>query len=742
MANQFLIKNTMVDMRNLSASEIASLQGTNPTYAGVELFGYYEKGDTPAPILYYLSDTIATDDGGSVIDGVGYKLEHNFEGSVNIKYFGVSESLENTDIIQKTVNYAVNSRCAITFPENMSIHMNGQITLQSNTNIEGNHCRLYRTIQSANSSFFYGDNIENFYISNIKIEGVTIGIDSGYDSNNCGIRILRSSNIFIHKVEVLKMSSAFQIYHGSNAQIDSCNIHHNVLTGISGINHYFKITNNTFSDNGMLHQTGLTHDIYLINSIRSEILNNTFYNHIDPSSFHIVYKLLDQAIIDGFDEAKDSLIAYNNFYSNNAAIYVLSQFVTDNLLAYNPVKNVLIKSNNAPNGQIRIVNGVNITSQNNICSSLSTAGAMNIEGIQHSVNSIDDTVGYILNASINATRDIDKYFTKFIRTTITNEVGFRHDTGQGGVPSCTIITPVINGGMMSIFDDNFRANVKAGRVIVLSNECLEDYNNNLSINEISTEYSPRNNRDRSRFFYYSITTLPINIIKPKESIDGTTIKIAIRKSSSPNYVPITFSDDYKITQRTQDILNTNVNGSILIIEFLFINGFWHEVNCNGWSGRNKFQKDPIFKSVNTRAGSVGVQPTDSVIKVGAAIATVFNLPLASLMQGRELTFIKNVGEKVNLIPSLGDRIEGVLGDYVLNYENQYVTLVANENVWFILNANKMATLTESGSVRQASLSLDSATAPSQTYTQSEAQAMLIELRDLKTKLRTAGILAS
>lgn len=41
MANQFLVKNTMADMRALSAGEITALQ--NGTYDGVQLLGYYEK---------------------------------------------------------------------------------------------------------------------------------------------------------------------------------------------------------------------------------------------------------------------------------------------------------------------------------------------------------------------------------------------------------------------------------------------------------------------------------------------------------------------------------------------------------------------------------------------------------------------------------------------------------------------------------------------------------------------------
>lgn len=43
----------MQEMRDLSSEEIAGLQGTTPVYSGVKLLGYYKKGDTPAPVIYY-----------------------------------------------------------------------------------------------------------------------------------------------------------------------------------------------------------------------------------------------------------------------------------------------------------------------------------------------------------------------------------------------------------------------------------------------------------------------------------------------------------------------------------------------------------------------------------------------------------------------------------------------------------------------------------------------------------------
>lgn len=93
MAKQFLIKNTMADMRALSAAENTAL--TNGTYSGVQLLGYYQVGDTPSPINYYLSSTADPDNGGSVIEVWDNKFTFNIQ-DIDVSYFGLkSDGNEN-----------------------------------------------------------------------------------------------------------------------------------------------------------------------------------------------------------------------------------------------------------------------------------------------------------------------------------------------------------------------------------------------------------------------------------------------------------------------------------------------------------------------------------------------------------------------------------------------------------------------------------------------------------------------
>lgn len=77
----------------------------------------------------------------------------------------------------------------------------------------------------------------------------------------------------------------------------------------------------------------------------------------------------------------------------------------------------------------------------------------------------------------------------------------------------------------------------------------------------------------------------------------------------------------------------------------------------------------------------------------------------------------------------------------------------NQDKWYLRGYNSsstprefidmqpQATTTRQGFVNVADSSLDSAPSPSVVYSQIEMQAILNELRDLKTKFRNAGLLA-
>ncbi|HWL22301.1 MAG TPA: right-handed parallel beta-helix repeat-containing protein [Ureibacillus sp.] len=108
---EFLVADNIQEVRNITP-DVASLL-VNGTYKGVTVLGYDEPNDTPSPINYYVSDTLLSDNGGSVLEGGGIKLEHNFNGSIDVSYFGAKGDFtgnisnpytDNHTFIQNAIN--------------------------------------------------------------------------------------------------------------------------------------------------------------------------------------------------------------------------------------------------------------------------------------------------------------------------------------------------------------------------------------------------------------------------------------------------------------------------------------------------------------------------------------------------------------------------------------------------------------------------------------------------------------
>ncbi|WP_398452201.1 hypothetical protein AB3466_14055 [Sphingobacterium thalpophilum] len=121
MANQFLIKETMADMKNMPVSEISGLQGSSPMYAGIQLLGYYEKGDTPMPIIYYLAETDpGNEDGGSIVQVDNIKVVHKFTSELDVRYFGaIGDGIFDNALVFENIQYFLNSftaRFKLIFP--------------------------------------------------------------------------------------------------------------------------------------------------------------------------------------------------------------------------------------------------------------------------------------------------------------------------------------------------------------------------------------------------------------------------------------------------------------------------------------------------------------------------------------------------------------------------------------------------------------------------------------------------
>jgi len=215
MANQFLIKNTMADMRALSATEITGL--TNGTYSGVHLLGYYQAGDTPDPLVYLFSTTNDADNGGSIIATGGIKLVHQFSESVDVSYFGA----KGDDIVDDTlpIQAALDLGLGINFRKgkiyriksynpngapNVTDHLTnaGGISIPSNTVVNGNGATLKAITANHNAyNIIRIVNKDNIIVSNLFLEGDSTTRTSTTGQWGYGIAIMGSRNITIENTQ-------------------------------------------------------------------------------------------------------------------------------------------------------------------------------------------------------------------------------------------------------------------------------------------------------------------------------------------------------------------------------------------------------------------------------------------------------------------------------------------------------------------------------------------------------------
>lgn len=170
MANQFLIKNTMTDMRNLSANEIADLQ-TN-VFEGVLLMGYYSVGDTPSPIVYHVSQTTKADDGGGIIHVGSIKLEHLFASAIDVRYFGLRSGqtyVNDPDIVNNIFINNTGKEVVFDYGTDFTMSMgtywdNGTIMVPSNTHITVNGVVRHTESRNTNATIFLIREVQNVII--------------------------------------------------------------------------------------------------------------------------------------------------------------------------------------------------------------------------------------------------------------------------------------------------------------------------------------------------------------------------------------------------------------------------------------------------------------------------------------------------------------------------------------------------------------------------------------------------
>lgn len=694
----FLEKDTVAQIRSLTTYEILLLRAG--VFKGVKLNGYYTKGDTPAPIEYYLSSTTEVDDAGSVFEVGGIKLEHKFKSDINVRYFGAKDdmSFDSTLCFKKIFAYTRNTSNISIYIPNGGYLLTDTLEPPSNIKIYGNgnnsilkfkHERF--SISGSVKWMFKLTNQKNVTFENIKLHGgATTQQEFPHDVDGAEFLIYFNpisdgdvNNITINKVYFERpWSTAIQSY-GRYAEPYP----HPLTTNI-------RITDCYFTKCGD-HGVGM-------NEFSNAIVSNC--NFVDVGI--LISDESSQSggglAVDVSGGCEDVIITNNTVDGASGGFKAETHIKTDETQQQS--KRIIISNNTIKNlhkGDFyKIFYGVRVAGNSCI---VSNNVILNPQG--HGV--------LISGQAINCTVEGNKIDTP-LRTGIEN----------GSLLGGSIIkgNTIINSSEQGITND--------------SNNTLID--GNIIINSGLTGI---------RNLGGDNILLSNNIVYNSKGEGISAVPTGSNVSRIVSIINNTCYDSRQGANRTQTIGIYADADSVL------------EVKSIGNTCYNNTIQDILLansKRRNLEIGSNAVvsQTTNGLSTVGGNWNTGDRLINTNAVTQHEDPTLKYTLGWYNILD--GGRLfipYGFLGEYMgINNPNGLVSArvgsryteiseLGDSSLWIKKNGGGGNTGWEKYS-KTADASPDNATAPSATYTQAEVQSILTELRDLKTKLRTAGILAT
>lgn len=747
MANQFLIKETMDAMRNLSTSEITALQAGS--YEGVQLLGYYEKGDTPAAIVYYLTPAdpnLGPDDGGSVVEVGGIKLQHTFEGEIDVIYFGCTPKglgYDNAPQLQKACDLKKVIVIRNIDPNNYYF-IDKRIRLYNSIKGIGlPQIKVNPLVNSFNPASGYSlDRYTAFSITNkidsgwLIVEG--LDIDGWYDGlHKTGsefehnIHISSSNNIIIRD-NVLRNPCGDNIYIGKNtanqgaALLDYCSnvfIYNNTMTnqgrcGVSLVSSFnVKISENfieklwsyvcpiDLEPNG--EQTDLMVQSTTIenNTIigRESIYAINVYGASDSSYNADPYPAIDYS-------TKDVIIINNRLIAKETGVNIAA--------SWGKIANVFVEKNKISAPQMVNVSGTYRSTNINILGNYPYQADENInigtfrytDHLRIKNNVCRSNLGQSI--SVSRTKDVIIEGNNVQATGIIPAIRFAYDvsdiqiTGNNNIEADASCIKFNSGSTIEGFcisDNTLRS---------LNDHII--YSDNVIISKSKIGINSWVTSTESKFL---VNSPSLFMASESEFFDG---KRHFYVPSLPSESTLSSQDHGNIYTKKISSLSAYAASKAEAEKYLYFNGSLIGIGFKGeWFGEGV-----SLPSINTKIGHRytnvnGGSGNTLYIREGGTFRAVQTIVAGT-----------TANRPVN--PALGFR---------------YWDTTLNRAVYWTGNAwgdstPLVATTTTKGSVNQAEASDDVATATSSNYSLSEIQGILVELRDLKTKLRNAGILAS
>jgi len=817
MANQFLVKETMAAMRGLSAAEITALQ--TGTYEGVQLLGYYEKGDTPAPIIYYYVNPLTDpgpDDGGSIIAIGTTKLLHTFETVIDVRYFGLRSGAAYINDPQLVNNiFVYNAGKDILFDYNTDFTMDmgigwndGTIKVVSNTTVIINGVIRHRPSTNGNASMFLVRNATNVsfegtgtligYKHKRPVIGLTIyyqhfnrfngvyqlgdyvTINSyGYKVTQLGrmdIDPMATKDSLIGSSFVLKKSAdqtqnsdfmilelvekglgewghGIYIYSSSNVSISGLTLREFWGDG-STVGGDEDLGNNKPSETVKYHNVQFVDNrrqgLSLTNSLGVEVdlcvFSKTFGTlpmagiDLEPNPNKEdkikVGKVIDVKITNSvFSDNYQALAMYNPFPLETSRIdhiYLENNEMRDNLISNLGVaragKVTVERLRSYPtkignfSGDVSVcaasfeMNNSYIESHANYDSKQPNIHVINLSNTFTDLSSMKRF--FVSSTELRGQNDSDQNFLNLPFACPDLDIKFDH-VYVYDVGNCTIATGNTVTQLKSLAFENCYFRGYAGYLGSknIAMEKLDYINNTFDL------------RSRPNVVNESLINVPVgcqlanivgntfNSLEPiAEQSDNSLI--TVRNTGAgvrANILRNIFKNIGKVNYPIIETLGGNSTPTFVIESNSFIDCY---VNNYFRVNRSNHGFHFIVNNVFTRASV-----EDTINALGTTLATGFRLFIN--LNVFQLALNKNIVAPV------------LYSGYAIAQANTINHLFRYKNEDVLGNASDVTR----GLVNQSAVTPDSAALPGASYTQSEVQGILTELRDLKTKLRTAGVLA-
>lgn len=728
----FLEVDTVVDLRALDERNQFLIECGR--YKGLRLGGYYTKGDTPSAIDFFISISADADDNGGIFQLSNIKLEHTFTKVINVSYYGVGLRIDEdcTEVLNSifikyegfTIEF-VNKNTILIDATKLGIV---GLDIQDNTTLNGNGAKLKAIPNSSpNSAVMSIWKRENVTINNLNVIGERFNHDGTAGQWGMGFDVRGSHNVIINDCtgnecwgDGLYLGVVDNLY-CKNVKVNNFKGYTNRRQGISivsvdGLDINSAILENTY---GQAPSAGIDIEPNDQQAVLRGITINNVVTRGNTIGINTTFSLM-QGSLNEVD------IKINNHYSEGDAVsysaYSWNAARLTGSVEYNNLTSIKAKTRaieirnysiNAP--AVKITNPSIFNCNTNESSSAKYGAAIAIYR-----ESGDPVYADMGNITIDSPTIVDDRDVKLITTPIF----IRDEADTARSVAVTVRNPRKIQGYTAnspvaldsrgLFEDLYNT-----AVLDIANSTrnhnkfnfFKKYHNQSSTSNRTITLDVKEGSPEVSFEVRSAYELRIDI-QPTEYIEGWgNLGVPLMSKTVGS----------KITLRKKSPTAWEVVSYV---------GAWIVLEPSPVTGGGVTRNDGL--SLNPANATVrGDRKQGSISNSQNATGSV-NFPVSS---GTSWFFDSGTpGKDFSLFVARSDLGGGL-------YLRLYGIDGTPTSFYRIITSNVLATTSAAGAVKQALATVDSAPNPSEAYVQSEVKAIVDELRDLKTKLRSAGIIS-